>query len=160
VAGALGILLQAASLFVAAYVGWKIGKSLGAKGDAETAAMMGDKSATIGGTAYDRIHPFNPKTGKREFSFGGLASTLWNPVPTASDAAAIKANDAAEDRYFRSGGMSSAPIQVHSTVLLDGRKVGQVVTTHLANDAARPQAGRSGYDPTAAAPPIGLNYAH
>lgn len=45
-------------------------------------------------------------------------------------------------------------------VHLDGKKIATVVTKHQADAAGRPQSGRSGYDPTAAAPPIGLNYAH
>jgi hypothetical protein len=50
-------------------------------------------------------------------------------------------------------------VQVNSTVNLDGRAVGKAVTTHVANEVARPQTGRSGFDPSAAAPPIGLSYA-
>lgn len=47
-----------------------------------------------------------------------------------------------------------------TNVHLDGKKIATVVTKHQANAATKPQSGRSGYDPTVAAPPIGLNYAH
>ncbi len=50
-------------------------------------------------------------------------------------------------------------VQVNSTLTMDGRAVGKAVTTHVANEAARPQSGRTNFDPTAAAPPIGLHSA-
>lgn len=39
------------------------------------------------------------------------------------------------------------PIQVHSTVTLDGKKVGEAVTKHQAREASRPPTGTSAIDP-------------
>lgn len=100
-ASAMNGLKLACAAFVAWEVGSLIGKLLSDHGNKETQDAMGDKNATIGGTAYERINPFNPKTGKREFSFGGLVSTFWNPVPTASDATTIKSNNLLEANYHR-----------------------------------------------------------
>jgi hypothetical protein len=43
---------------------------------------------------------------------------------------------------------SAQPLQVHSSILLDGKKVGEAVTTHQAREANRPQTGTQGFDPT------------
>lgn len=40
------------------------------------------------------------------------------------------------------------PIQVHSSILLDGRKVGESVTLHQAREAGRPNTGTQGFDPS------------
>lgn len=54
----------------------------------------------------------------------------------------------------------SQPIQVHSTINLDGRKVGESMTKHIADSLNRhANTVGSAFDPTMAVPPVGLNYA-
>jgi hypothetical protein len=43
---------------------------------------------------------------------------------------------------------SAAPIQVNSTVNLDGKKIGEAVTTHQTKELSRPQTGTQGFDPS------------
>jgi hypothetical protein len=40
------------------------------------------------------------------------------------------------------------PIQVHSSIILDGKKVGESVTMHQAREAGRPNTGTQGFDPS------------
>ncbi|MHC8295319.1 phage tail tape measure protein [Pseudomonas sp. LB3P58] len=43
---------------------------------------------------------------------------------------------------------ASQPLQVHSSIMLDGKKVGEAVTTHQAREAGRPNTGTQGFDPS------------
>lgn len=43
---------------------------------------------------------------------------------------------------------SAQPVQVHSIIMLDGKKVGEAVTTHQAREAGRPNTGTQGFDPS------------
>lgn len=51
------------------------------------------------------------------------------------------------------------PIQLQSTVNLDGKVIGQSVTNFMVDHMNRAQSTNSGFDASRAAPPIGLNYA-
>lgn len=50
------------------------------------------------------------------------------------------------------------PIQLHSNIHMDGRKVAESVTTHQMKSASRPQSGIGSFDPTQMAPTPALNY--
>lgn len=174
--GALGKFGATLKWVGAVATAWEIGSWIGnmLRGamDNQTAQVMGDPNATAGATAYDRIHPFNPKTGKREFSFSGLASTLLDPVPTASEAAVIKKNNQLAANYHRiwqnggwlspeqamsyQAGAKQQPVQVNSTINLDGKQIAKVVTTHQANAATGPQTGTSSFDSSISPTPIGV----
>lgn len=59
--------------------------------------------------------------------------------------------------YVYTGG--ARPVQVHSTVNLDGRKIGESVTTHMAHDLnRRANSSTSAYDPTMGLAPVGYAY--
>lgn len=51
------------------------------------------------------------------------------------------------------------PIQLQSTVNLDGRKIGEATTNYLVGGMNLPQSTSSGFDITRSAPPIGHSYA-
>jgi hypothetical protein len=59
--------------------------------------------------------------------------------------------------YGKPGGKNQ-PIQVHAAINLDGRKVGNAVSTHQANAAQGPQTGLSSFDTSQYGGPIGLNW--
>lgn len=59
--------------------------------------------------------------------------------------------EAAPDLYQRqsyrpTGGADMRPIQINSTVMLDGRAVGRAVTTHQGRELAGPSRGTTGFD--------------
>lgn len=152
VAGALGLVLQAATLMMTAYAAWKVGGMVSDHLDSEAEKRMGVKGETYGGLLYDYYNQYNPKTGKREFSF-------WKGL-TSNDAD-VRANmqmekDQSSTAIRRGGG---SPIQVHTQLNIDGRRVGEAVSTHQANELARPQMGMSSFDSSQNGLPIGLNAA-
>lgn len=54
----------------------------------------------------------------------------------------------AEKRINPVSGRNQRPVQVNSTVMLDGRKVGESVTQHIVGAATRTASGGTSYDPT------------
>lgn len=153
VAGGLTAVASAAGVFMAAYAGWKAGGWLNSKIDAATAAATGNKNDTWGGAFYDKSHPFNPLTGKREFS---LHSAIFG---TADD---IKKGRDLEMQYSKYGtgspyiaSPSQQMVQVNTTLNMDGRAVAKAVTTHQAKAATAPQTGISGIDSSQGPLPIG-----
>lgn len=54
---------------------------------------------------------------------------------------------------------SKTPVQVTSTINLDGRQIGQSVTSFMVDHMNRPQATSSGFDPTRSPAPIGHSFA-
>ena len=55
-AGALGLVMQAAAVFMAAYAGWKLGGWINDKIDKSLTEQNGGKPTTLGGLYYDRLH--------------------------------------------------------------------------------------------------------
>ena len=93
VAGGLKLVTSAAAVFMAFYAGWKAGGLLNDNViNPAVQKLTGDKNDTYGSALYDRLHPFNPKTGKREFS---LTSAIW------SSADSIKKDRDLEANYHR-----------------------------------------------------------
>jgi len=143
----------AAAVFMAAYAGWKAGGWISDQMNAATQRATGNKNDTWGGTLFDKFHPFNPATGKREFS---MHSAIWS---TADD---IKKNRDLEAQYMRTGGASpyiasrsQQMVQVNSTITLDGRAIAKSTTMHQAKAASAPQTGMSGLDSSQGPLPIG-----
>ena len=153
VAGALGLLTQAAAVFMAAYAGWKAGGLINDNViNPAVQRATGDKNDTWGSMLYDKFNPFNPATGKREFSW---RSAMW---ATSDD---LKADRQREADYLRSGSRFIASKQQaagagQGDVYLDGRKVGKVLAPHLAGQMSGPQRGTSSFDPTQMPTPIGV----
>lgn len=160
VAGGLGLLTQAAGLFMAAYAGWKAGGWLSGLMDSSVQQSTGNKSATWGGALFDYLHPFDAKTGKHAFSWGHLAHWVVANDPNALMGQSIRQSDQAEAGYERSRYVAhrtrGQTLQVHSTVHLDGRAVAKAVTTHQVNAATQPQTGTSGFDFSQHPQPIGI----
>jgi hypothetical protein len=75
-------------------------------------------------------------------------------------------SDQHQKNYWKTGSQNIAlpnktqTIQVNSTVNLDGRKIGEAVTTHQTIQALKPQSGISVFDPTMGITPIGLGAQH
>ena len=153
VAGALGLLTQAAAVFMAAYAGWKAGGWLNDHAiNPAVQSATGNKFDTWGGMLYDKFNPFNPATGKREFSWH---SAMWS---TADD---LKADRQREADYLRSGSRFIASKQQaagagQGDVYIDGRKAGKILAPHLAGQMSGPQRGTSSFDPTQMPTPIGV----
>lgn len=143
----------AAAVFMAAYAGWKAGGWLNDNViNPAIQKATGDKNDTLGGALYEKWNPFNPKTGKREFS---LHSAIWG---TADD---IKQNRALEAQYMSNtpspyiASRSQQTVQVNSTITLDGRTIARSTTMHQAKAASAPQTGMSGIDSSQGPLPIG-----
>lgn len=87
----------------------------------------------------------------------GFTTRSWNPQGINGEQANQFFGNSSND-YVGSGKVQ--PIQVHSTVNLDGRKVGESVTTHISNALNR-RSGASGsaFDPTLSPTPTNLAYA-
>lgn len=93
VAGALGLITQAVGVFMAAYAGWKAGGWLNDNViNPAIQKATGDKNDTYGTALYEKFHPFNPKTGKREFS---VTSAIWG------NSDSLKQNRELEANYHR-----------------------------------------------------------
>jgi phage-related protein len=54
---------------------------------------------------------------------------------------------------------NAQPVQVQTSINLDGRKVAEVVSKHQSKELNRPATGGSRFDPTIGVPPVGMNYA-
>lgn len=156
---AIAVLSQAAAVFAAAYIGWKVGQAASDSLDKSAAEATKGQEQTFGGYLYDRYHPFNEATHKREFSLlGGMWST---------DADIVKSNDA-ESQYMRSGSVNAVmprqnqgTIQVNSSLYLSRggmQKIADGVTTHQSNAARGPQTGLSTPDSSQFGMPMGLGY--
>lgn len=174
VAGGLRGVGVAAALFMAAYIGWKTGGWLN-NNVIDPAAKKLTGEQTWGGAIYDFLHPYDAKTHQRAFSlknltpFGILHKDAFGMnAEAAAMSSAYGAHDARYEDFVDGRWVPKrnfiaprkAGSQKSGDVYLDGKKVGKILSGHMANDAAKAQTGRSGFDPTAAAPPIGLNYAH
>ena len=142
---AFGALTNAAGGFVVAYMAWKAGGFIYNHALANNAAGRGI-GATIGHimASLGDKDALDAEGIESRAKYQGNHSGDFHGLPGSSQYIAWKKGHA---------------VQVHSTVNLDGRAVGRAVTTHVANEVARPQTGRSGFDPSAAAPPIGLSHA-
>jgi hypothetical protein len=139
--------MKGLSITAAAFAGWYLGSKISDALDSSSARDTGGTEKTWGGYLYDRYHPFNSKTGKRELNIWG---GMW---ATGAD---IQANNDAESRWMRSTPKAQA-IQVNSTINLSGKAIATAVTQHQVNAATGPQTGTSGFDSSMFASPIGMN---
>ena len=143
-AGAMGLLTQAAGVFMAAYLGWKAGGLLndyvinpGIK------KLSKGKYESLGGWIYgdaDAKYGASGARGQHDLRYESYVDGKW--VPKAGG------------DYIR--GKQNQTVQVNSAVYLDSRKVGEAVTQHQVKAATKPQTGVSGFDSSQHAPPIGL----
>jgi hypothetical protein len=134
VVGALGLLSQAAGVFVAAYAGWKAGGYLYDNYYAGTKA--GDRIGAIGAHVMAFL-------GNREAQASVDRMNGRGPVNHTGD--------------FHGLPPSVGPRGVvHTTINIDGRKVAEAITPHQARAASRPQSGVSGFDPTRYPTPVGV----
>lgn len=126
--GALTLLGKAGALGAAGLAGYTLGSFLASAINWAIQKVRGDDKATLGTSIYDLFHYGNP-TGfsQRPLNNGGTYSGAPHYGPTAVGP--------------HSG---SKPIQVHSTINLDGRKVAHAVTTHQAREMSRPNTGSQG----------------
>ena len=92
VAGGLSAITMAAGAFMAFYAGWKAGGLLNDAMNSATQKATGDKNDTWLQALSDKFMPFNPKTGKREFS---MNSAIWGTGES------VKANRELEANYHR-----------------------------------------------------------
>ena len=119
-----------------------------------TAPALGQKMP-LASQPPPRVPAINSATPPALPRLAAVASMRIQPATTKAPAA----NDTPKASPYVAT-RKTQTVQVNSTLTMDGRAVGKAVTTHVANEVARPQSGRTNFDPTAAAPPIGLNYAH
>ena len=75
------------------------------------------------------------------------AARLKDPAVQAQ----LDALDGGKSPFVR--GASSKPVQVNTTVTMDGKKVASIVSMHQAREANRPQSGSSMFDPNMGLPP-------
>lgn len=149
-AGAIGLLTQAAAVFMAAYAGWKIGQAASGALDRAAARNTQGQEQTFGGYLYDRYHPFNPETGKREWSpWKGMWSTSEDITKSNEMERAYMAAP-----YSRGGQQT---VQVHSTLVMDGREIAKGMTKHQVNAGTSAQTGTSLYDSSMFPNGVGLN---
>lgn len=81
------------------------------------------------------------------------------PTITGGSIRTARGEEAREDAKRRYGmvkpGSSQKTVQVQSNIHIDGKKVAEVVTTHQAKEAARPQSGVGHFDPNMMVRPVG-----
>jgi len=153
VAGGLGLVTQAAGVFMAFYAGWKAGGWLNDHAvDPGVRALTGQKSDSLGSIVSDLWNPFDKKTGKRHFSPWLAAGRLFtdDPLGRKAEGEAISGSP-----YIRAGNGSVS--SGGGDVYMDGRKVGKVIAPHLADQLSAPQRGSNTFDMTATPSPVGLN---
>lgn len=153
VAGGLTMVASAAGVFMAAYAGWKAGGWLNGKIDAATAAATGNKNDTWASAFYDKSHPFNPLTGKREFSLHSAIFGTSDDIKKGRELEMQYSKYATGSPYIASS--SQQMVQVSTTLNVDGRAMAKAVTTHQAKAATAPQTGISGLDSSQGPLPIG-----
>lgn len=143
---------------IAAYAGMKIGQAASNALDKSASKDAGEK--TFGSYLFDRYHPFNPATGKREWS-------PWQGMWATGES--ISANNALEQNYHRIysrdqhrwlSPQEAQAIQVHTTINVDGQAIATAVTDHQVKQATRPQTGMSAFDSSMFPTAVGLNYGH
>lgn len=128
--GALGLLSQAAAVFVAAYAGWKAG------GFIYDHAIQGSKFGNALGEVELRGAAF---LGSQD---AALALTTRYTANHSGD-------------FNRARMYAANPGMVHTTINIDGRKVAEAITPHQARAASRPQSGTSGFDGSMSPIPVG-----
>lgn len=132
--GALGLLSQAAAVFVAAYGGWKIGGAI------YDHAIAGTKVGNAIGAAEAWVgaHIFHDQASKEALArMNGTYAGGGN-------------------QWIDAHGHRRQPVQVTTNIHLDGKQVARVVTHHQANAASRPQSGTSGFDGSRMPAPVGV----
>lgn len=129
VTGALGLLSQAAALFMAGYAGWK-----------------------AGGYIYD--HALADNAGGR-----GIGSAVAHVAAFfGSDDAQNAINGPVNNHSGDFHGLPRKGQVVHVThVHLDGKVIASTVTKHQANAARRPQTGTSAFDGSRIPAPVGVS---
>ena len=149
VAGGLGLLAQAASVFVAAYAGWKIGGYLNDKINQHLTKENGGKPETLGALYYDRLHHADGS-----FRPWGLFST-----ETPTEAGKRLAAERMAPVQSIAPARNSTPTTINNKIVMpDGRVLAEVVTQHQAKEASRPLAGATGYDWSMGLAPVGMGY--
>jgi hypothetical protein len=151
VAGALGLVLQAASLLMAAYAGWKAGGYLNGLIDQKITKSTGGKESSLGGAIFDLWNPYNSATGKREFKPWSSVGRLFSDDPLGLKAE--MAGKSGSSPYIATP--SQQMVQVNSTIQLDGKAIAKSTTMHQAKAASAPQTGMSGLDSSQGPLPIG-----
>jgi hypothetical protein len=130
VATGLGLLMQAAAVFAAAYAGWKIG------------GLIYNKA--IAGTSYGD-------------AIGGTATNFMAAIGNKDAQATVARMKSNQSREAMIGPRGRNAGMVHTTVNIDGRKVAEAVTPHQTKAATRAQTGTSHFDATQFATPVGIS---
>lgn len=146
-AGAFGALTTAVGFFMAAYAGWQAGSYIG--GAIYNNAMANNASGKgLGKWEADLLY---------RLGMGGAGDVYKNLNDDANpNSAAYKAGHYDHNRFIAAN--PGKVIQVHSTVVMDGRKVAQSTTHHQAKSASRAQSGMSRFDSSQLPAPIGLGH--
>jgi hypothetical protein len=157
VAGAIGLVSQAASIMMAAYAGWKIGEAVSDQLDGTrfgnalghyNTKYLGKVMSLFGNDSYSIAAKYDGYDQK----YNGAA-----PLPGQPGYVDPSRMAPGKSPYIRTpspGGAAGA-----GDVYLDGRKVGKVLAPHLANQLGAPQRGGNAFDFTTSAPPVGMNQA-
>lgn len=129
--------------------------ALPALGVAATAALspIGLVVAALGTLAL-AAYAFRPMTQKEIDSYKDQGGAKLTPGAQAR----VNAGEVPGTRPFVQP-PSGQPLEFHSTINLDGRKLGESVTGYLLDGMGQPQSTSSGFDRTRSPGPIGLNYA-
>lgn len=117
---------------------------LGALAALAAAGYVGSK---IGQAAYSSLSDEHRTRGGHNVA--ALLALFGNKE--AQDALDQEANNP----NFRTGG--GKPIQIHTQIHMDGRKVAQVVTEHQVRSASRPTSGTSSFDGSMTQRPVGAS---
>lgn len=133
VAGGLGLLSQGIAVVSAAMAGWWAGKQI------YNHAIAGTKAGDVIGNIETRMMAALGSKNAQD-----VLNNMYGPKNHSGD--------------FHPERMSWAnkPVQVSTTINLDGKAVAKVVTKHQATAAAAPQTGMSGLDTSQFASPIGI----
>ena len=168
---AIGVLSQAAAVFAAAYVGWKVGQAASGALDRAAATETGGQEQTFGSYLYDRYHPFNPATGKREWSpWKGMWATDKDIMASnAAEAAALRTSPMPHTNMAEPARMpptgaprksDTQPIKLVANLHLDGRQVAQSVTDYQVRGGTAAQTGMSQFDSSMFPTAAGVNGAY
>ncbi|MDE2369363.1 MAG: hypothetical protein KGN16_10345 [Burkholderiales bacterium] len=173
VASGLGAITNAATVFASAYAGWKLGEAAGSaidrriqKGtDYGTSSLrdwlngtwLGQKTGLFKYGQNEALH-FQQAPS---LTTGHASSFIAPPAAFRSSAPEAPWSDPHKAGRVGSGALAAAgappqTINLTANLVVDGRKMAQVVTEHQVKGASAPQSGISGFDGSMFLAPVGL----